>query len=171
MKPFDLNTNLEPKPVVVGSPLAIELVPATAWGNNLRACMTSAQWNRIRKNQYRLANHQCEICGQKGTSQGYDWPVECHEVWHYDDVKHIQTLVRLIALCPFCHAVKHFGLTEMRGRKKQATDHLAEVNSWTAKQTAAHIANAMVVWQERSKYVWGLDLSYLLEHGIKTDQT
>lgn len=37
-------------------------------------------------------------------------PVECHEVWDYDDDRKIQRLERRVALCPACHEVKHAGL-------------------------------------------------------------
>lgn len=170
MKLFDLTQEVEDCPAPVQShvvaPLRIELVPATSWGDNLRSRMTQAQWDRIRKNQYAKANYQCELCGQRGTSQGYNWPVECHEVWEYDDQAHRQKLVRLIALCPLCHQVKHFGLTEMRGRRRQAVDHLRKVNGWTTDQVEIHVREAFTLWRQRSKHPWSLDISYLQEQGI-----
>ena len=41
-----------------------------------------------------------------------------HEVWDYDDARRVQRLVRLIALCPACHEVKHLGLAAKRGRHR-----------------------------------------------------
>ena len=66
--------------------LTIELVPQSSWGNNLRseANLSKGQWDKLRKESYRKANYKCEICGEKGPK----WPVECHEIWHYDDEKH-----------------------------------------------------------------------------------
>lgn len=173
MKTFDLSTDLEgntPAPERGTTPLKVELVPATSWGDNLRSRMTKAQWDRIRKNQYRLANHQCELCGQKGTQQGYNWPVECHEVWEYDDIRHTQKLVRLIALCPLCHQVKHFGLTQLRGNRRRAIEHLEWVNGWRRDQAENHVVEAFKVWQRRSQHGWGLDVSYLAEHGIQIEE-
>ena len=169
MRHFDLNTDIDPKPVVTGEPLKIELIPSTSWGDNLRSRMKPAQWNRLRKNQYQKANHQCEICGQTGKNQGYNWAVECHEVWGYDDVALVQELIGLIALCPLCHLVKHFGLAQVQGRERQALQHLQDVNGWdhgTAKHYISYIAG---VWKRRSKYDWRLDLGYLQRQGIEIE--
>lgn len=74
--------------------LTIELVPATSWGNNLRSRLPKKSWNAIRKRVYKEADFKCEICGGVGKRH----PVECHEVWEYDDVNHIQSLVGFVAL-------------------------------------------------------------------------
>jgi hypothetical protein len=55
---------------------------------------------------------RCEICGGRGPEH----PVECHERWRYNDLIRTQTLVRMIALCPACHQVKHVGLANVRGK-------------------------------------------------------
>jgi len=87
--------------------------------------------------------------------------VECHEIWHYDDTTHVQTLVRLIALCPACHAVKHIGLAKVNGSLAEARSHLAQVNSWTEAETEAYLAQVWMVWEERSRHDWRLNLSWL----------
>jgi len=168
MKPFEMGGEDDaPQGVAkVGEPLTIELVPKTAWFENLRSRMTTLEWDRVRKNSYKLANYQCEICGGKGIDQGFNWPVECHEVWEYDDASHIQKLVRLIALCPRCHQVKHFGLTQMRGNRRQAIEHLEAVNNWRRDQAENHVVEAFALWEKRSKHPWTLDLSVLNEQGI-----
>jgi hypothetical protein len=85
--------------------------------------------------------------------------VECHEVWRYDDRTRVQLLVRMIALRPACHQVKHIGLANVKGR--QARAHLARVNGWTLGQTDAYIAKAFGVWAQRSQGPWTLDLEGL----------
>src|SRR6266542_2374238 len=65
------------------------------------------------------------------TGRGPEHPVECHEVWRYDDRTHVQMLVRMIALCPACHQVKHLGFANVKGKGTQARAHLARVNGWT----------------------------------------
>ena len=66
--------------------LTIELVPKTAWFSNLRSILARAAWDKLRKESYKNAAHKCEICGGYGKKH----PVECHEIWEYDDKNHIQ---------------------------------------------------------------------------------
>jgi hypothetical protein len=70
--------------------LTVELVPETSWYSNLRSELTEEQWDTVRRRCYVAADYRCEVCGGRGPK----WPVECHEVWSYDDLEHVQTLVR-----------------------------------------------------------------------------
>ena len=142
---------------MVAPRVTIELVPNTAWGVNVRSEVSAEEWDIIRKKVYRAAGYKCEICGGVGDK----WPVECHEVWHYDDEHHAQTLVRMIALCPACHAVKHMGRSFAVGKGSQALVHLAAVNGWSVLEAARYYADAFDVWEERSRHKWRLDLSAL----------
>jgi 5-methylcytosine-specific restriction endonuclease McrA len=137
--------------------LTVELVPKTCWWSNLRSLADRATWDRIRRPVYRQADYRCEICGGIGLQHR----VECHEVWRYDERTRTQILVRMIALCPACHEVKHMGFAGVRGRGKRARDHLAKVNGWTDEQVLAHISEAFATWARRSKVSWKLDLSGL----------
>jgi hypothetical protein len=150
---------LPPRPPVVVPParLTIELVPKTSWYHNVRALTDELGWDRIRRQVYRQADYRCEVCGGKGPEH----PVECHEVWRYDDRTRLQLLVRMVALCPACHEVKHIGLANVRGRGAQARAHLARVNGWTLAQADAYIAEAFQVWAQRSQGPWTLDLEGL----------
>lgn len=147
-----------PKP---GGLLTVELVPSSSWGDNLRSRLKQSAWDRLRRASYKAAGHRCEICGGKGRRH----PVECHEVWVYNDTTHVQTLERLISLCPSCHEVKHLGLAELRGRQDIALRHLAKVNGWTPTEALRHVTEAFEVWQRRSRHTWTLDLSWLAEQG------
>lgn len=137
--------------------LSIELVPASAWYTNVRSNVPKAEWDRLRKAVYLAANYRCEICNGVGDR----WPVECHEVWLYDDKAHTQTLERLIALCPACHEVKHIGRAGVMGRQAEALEHLAAVNEWTLSEARSYAAECFRVWEERSKHDWALDTSAL----------
>ena len=88
--------------------LTIELVPKTAWYNNLRSQFTKEQWDFIRKYAYKRAGYKCEVCGDTGDNH----PIEAHEEWHYNDKNHTMTLDKVTALCPACHQVKHIGLAK-----------------------------------------------------------
>ncbi|HCI6648183.1 TPA: hypothetical protein NPP36_003317 [Klebsiella variicola subsp. variicola] len=143
--------------------LTIELVPRTCWFDNVRSAVSSSEWKRLRQQTARTAGWKCQICGGKGPR----WPVECHEIWHYDDDRQCQTLTGLIALCPSCHEVKHMGFSGLRGKKDEAVAHLALVNGWSLLGAFDYVDEAFDVWRERSRHAWQLDISWLETQGIK----
>ena len=167
---FDTGPQL---PAFTPQPLLVELVPLTTWEVNLRSALTKRQWDQHRKAQYKRANYRCEICGERGTEQGYNYPVECHEVWQYDDVNHIQILVRLIALCPCCHRVKHAGRTITVDRKAgriEVEDRLMKINGWSRNKAANHIKDALQLWEDRSHYGWQLNLDAIRSSPLPVEQ-
>lgn len=142
--------------------LTIELVPATSWFSNLRSMLRKDQWDYIRKECYRKAGYKCEVCGGVGTK----WPVECHEIWEYDDINRLQRLTGVVALCPNCHEVKHYGLAETRGRGREALHHLCSVNEWGLSIGEQHVNDAFDTWLRRSAYKYTIDVSWLSTVGI-----
>lgn len=138
-------------------PLTIELIPQTSFFKNLRSELPVKQWDSLRKSVYQKAGYQCEICGGRGGRH----PVECHEIWEYQAP--IQKLVGLIALCPSCHMVKHWGLTQLRGKENIAKNHLARVNGWTQIQIQQHIDKSFLEWHNRNSVQWELNLDMLKE--------
>jgi hypothetical protein len=151
-------------PAMTAAPprLTIELVPQTCWFSNVRKQVSKNDWDRIRSSVYRSAGYRCEVCGGRGRHH----PVECHEVWQYEEPAGVQRLLRMIALCPACHEVKHMGLAEIRGRGDAACKHLARVNSWTDAEAARYTENAFLTWQRRSDRTWKLDISALEAFGV-----
>jgi hypothetical protein len=142
--------------------LTIELVPSSTWYNNVRSAVTPAEWDKIRRQVYRQANNKCEICGGKGPK----WPVECHEVWEYDDEANTQTLVKMIALCPNCHAVKHIGRTSVSGDLEAAIKHLCTVNGWSRNEAKMYIEASFEVWAMRSNKEWTVNIQALNDYGV-----
>lgn len=140
--------------------LTIELVPSSVWYVNLRSELSKAEWDHVRKACYKKAGYECEICGGKGPK----WPVECHEIWEFNDEEKTQTLKGVIALCPDCHKVKHIGLAGKRGEGVKAQEHLAKVNGWSVKDARKYIRLAFEVWEERSHHDWALDISWIQQH-------
>lgn len=141
--------------------LLVELVPSTCHFSNVRTTVTTKEWDKIRHISYEAAGNVCEICKDTGKNQGYKHNVECHEIWHYDDKKHIQKLIGLISLCPTCHQVKHIGRAIAIGKQNEAIGQLLRVNKWTPEEAANHIAESFEIYKERSKYQWKLDISIL----------
>ena len=142
--------------------LTIELVPSSCWFSNVRAVVTRKQWDSLRSKVYSQAYHLCQICGGVGKKH----PVECHEIWHYDDKNLVQKLEGMIALCPSCHMVKHIGLAQLQDRGDRALKHLMKINGLDKTLAEKYIADAFSIWAMRSGKSWKLDLSSLAEYGI-----
>lgn len=147
--------------------LTIELVPSTCWFSNVRSEVSAADWDRIRKRVYAEANYLCEVCGGKGPKH----PVEAHEVWDYNDKTKVQKLLRMVALCPSCHEVKHIGFAQQRGFLDRALQHLGKVNGWTLSEALTYTNKAFSTWNKRSQHNWTLDISYLTQYGITPART
>ncbi|MFN2452731.1 MAG: HNH endonuclease [Pyrinomonadaceae bacterium] len=142
--------------------LTVELVPKTAWYKNVRSQVSREEWERLKRITFKRANYICEICGGRGDK----WPVECHEIFAYDDANRVQRLTKLSALCPSCHEVKHLGLAGIRGRHTHALAHLARVNKWSNADAELYVEACFELWHQRSCHEWKLDLTYLEQFGI-----
>jgi hypothetical protein len=149
------------------SRLSIELVPSTAWWSNVRSNVSRADWEKCKRFVRARSGDRCEVCGGRGRR----WPVECHEIWHYDDENEIQTLVGLIALCPSCHEVKHIGRAMAMGNLERAIDHLCRVNGWQPEHAGTYIEVQLEIHALRSTHQWKLDISFLETLGINATVT
>lgn len=146
--------------------LQIELVPRSCWFSNTRSNLKSSYWDRIRKYHYTKANNCCEICGGKGKKH----PVECHEVWLYNEKTFTQKLGYFQAICPLCHEVKHIGLAGILGNGLRAFNRFKRINKLD-KKTAKNIIDAVFKqWRIRSQYKWKLDIERLKKYGIDTKE-
>jgi hypothetical protein len=149
--------------------LTIELIPKTCHYSNVRTCLTTTQWDKIRKISYEKANHVCEICGDTGKNQGFNHNVECHEIWEYDEYNMVQRLIGLISLCPRCHMVKHIGRSIAIGSEEICYKQLAKVNKWTQTQIKTHITESFDKHRILSKFKWELDISMLSQEPYNID--
>lgn len=122
--------------------LTIELIPETSWYDNARNLMGKEKWNELRKRVLRDYGNMCGICGNPP-------PLECHEMWNFDDKNHTQKLTGFIALCRKCHAVKHVGLSELRG--KDVVEHFMKVNKCDKKTFENERRKAYELFEKRSK--------------------
>ena len=134
--------------------LRFGLVPDGCWYTNLRSALPKEVWDRIRRAAYARAGGRCCICGAAGR-------LEAHEVWSYDDNKHIQKLEDVIAVCPTCHEVIHIGRTSLMGREKEAQAHFMKVNGATQSEYHAALGQANREHAERSRHEWVTDISKL----------
>ena len=134
--------------------LNFQLVPDGCQGTNLRSVLPREQWDRLRRAAYRRAGNRCTICGAEGR-------LEAHEVWEYDDERHIQRLADIIAVCPACHAVIHIGRTSLLGREAEAQEHFKKVNGATQSEYHKALGEANRIHAERSRHEWLTDISAL----------
>ena len=151
----------------ISTKLTVEFVPSSSHYKNVRSNVKKKEWDKIRRQVYKEAGYKCEICGGVGKRH----PVECHEVFEYNDTKGIQKLVRFEALCNLCHMVKHFGRSEMIGKRKVALYHLIKVNGWTEADAELYLEAMAEQWIARSQLLkWELDLCLLKEYNIDVDK-
>jgi hypothetical protein len=75
----------------------------------------------------------------------------------------------VIALCPHCHAVRHWGKTLTEERADQAAAWMAQINGWTMEQARQCADDDMGQWHRRSQYHdWRCDISWALSrYGVK----
>lgn len=137
--------------------LSIDLVPKTSWYKNLRKQMKQSQWNKLRKKVYAEQGNVCAICGEGGR-------LNCHEVWSYDEAKHIQKLIGFSAVCNMCHHVTHVGMAQTLASKghlnlNAVVEHFMKVNGTNQKVFEKHKTEAFRIWRERSQHEWKTDLS------------
>ncbi|BCL79671.1 hypothetical protein ccbrp13_21360 [Ktedonobacteria bacterium brp13] len=136
--------------------LTIELVPQPCWYSNMRKVVPRSTWDTLRRQVYAQYNHHCGICQARER-------LHCHEIWHYDDDQHVQTLHGFIALCEWCHHVKHLGLAGiLAGEGKLDYDrvvaHFLAVNACRLEDFEEHRQQEFVQWRARNRYEWRTDL-------------
>jgi hypothetical protein len=145
-------------PTVLFKPrLVVELAPQTCWPSNVRSLMKEWAWRKLAGLAAQDAGGRCEVCDGHGRRH----PVECHETWLYDDARKAQRLMKLTALCPMCHHVKHFGRSLNTGHGEAAYAWLCRVNGWTREHAEEYIAAVFAQFAERSQFQWSLDLRSL----------
>jgi hypothetical protein len=139
--------------------LTIELVPETSILSSVRDAVTPSTWETLRARVYARAGHRCEACGMRA-------PRRADEVWEFDDDSHVQRLVRMVALCPDCHAARRMDRFGQMRAGRRALEHLARVNRWPVQQAERYRATVFRRWRERSRAWWSVDLDALREYGI-----
>ena len=80
----------------------------------------------------------------------------CHEVWEYDDLNGVATLVELLIVCRDCNSVLHVGMSLVIGSKRgkseivdrgeQALQHLRKVNRITRKEARKLVDDAFLLF-------------------------
>lgn len=143
--------------------LTIDLVPKSSWGKSLANIMPKKDWDKLRQKVYREYGDKCGICGLP-RARNRKGSLNCHEIWRFNDKRHIQKLIGLIALCNMCHWVKHIGLagtlaSEDRLDLGKVVKHFMKVNKCRKKVFEEYKSLALAQWRERSKHEWEIDFA------------
>ena len=136
--------------------LSIELVPSTVWESSVYKLMSREVWDSIRNDFIKENGRKCQVCGKTSGT------MNLHEIWNYDDKKHVQKLEGFILLCRMRHHVKHIGLAGILANQgklgyDKVIEHFCKVNDCTKKEFEKHKAKAFEIWRERSEYEWNQD--------------
>lgn len=133
--------------------LELELIPESTWGKSLAQLLPREVWDDLRREVYDAFNHTCAVCGTT------DKQLHCHEIWKFDDKKHIQYLVGFKCLCVDCHDVKHWGRTVAEahkngnsGRLVYLTKHFCKVNNCNEKVFMLHKVEIGDISQMRNRH-------------------
>jgi hypothetical protein len=134
--------------------LSIELIPASSKYRSVKDNVSSNIWELIRKKSYQKSKYRCKVCGAFGE-------MKCQEIWRFNDVRHVQTLVGFMALCPDCHLVKHMEWACKQDKRRECAEHLASVNNIMYSMAEDYITRAFYIKACRSNYDWKVNVSYI----------
>lgn len=148
-----------------GNLLFVDMIPINCWFTNVRYCIKSSDWDKLRHLIYSRSNFCCECCGID--TKKYSKSLEAHERWHYDEERCIQKLVRIVALCHNCHSATHYGFSKNSGKEEKVKKHLKNVRKFTDKECEEHIEDAYDRLKKLNDVEWELDLSLMTDNGIE----
>ncbi|KAK9816032.1 hypothetical protein WJX74_000596 [Apatococcus lobatus] len=144
-------------------PLTVDAFPSElAPVVNLSTLLSGADWEQLAHKTYATADHRCEVTGGVGPA----WPVECQEVWEFDDKQHVLRLMGMTALAPEVHLAKH--IMQLDGQQQsRALETLEQVNMWNLGDVETYLKGVAEQAQHRSNHIWQLDLTWLHSQGVK----
>ena len=157
--------------------LEIGLVPRPLHHKNLRNMIPRQVWEAIRSERLEAAGGRCEICGSEGKSAlavkvpvpeflrgktlretpSGSSPLDCDEVWAYDDARCVATLRKVRMLCKLCHSVKHIARGAEADRRALVA-HFMAVNQVGREVFEEHEQQAYLELEMRSAKAWRVDL-------------
>lgn len=145
----------EPRPPLPPLKLKIEMVPTSAWGQNLRLSIPASKWDKLRKAVHEENGNKCETCGS-------DHRLSCHEEWDFNEQTGIQKLVGLGSVCGMCHHVAHIGRSKQLAAQgvldiKAVVEHFLTVNGVDIDVFAQAEHEAINKWLRQSTIEWKPD--------------
>ncbi len=120
-----MTLTLEIKPFVPDpSILRHPTLPKALSGCAPRVIKGKEWWDKERRAAYRESGYRCAACGADPNEANFlPRPIEAHECYDIDYLKHVAVHVRTVGLCGACHAFIHIG----RSRHALSTRQLKRV--------------------------------------------
>ena len=157
--------------------LKIEMIPRTAYGQNLRSLLSDREWRAISLFVREGSGCVCEICSKQVENIGM---MDAHEVWKYQKIKgkngkkqYVQKLKKIVAICKECHAVKHLGHSKHSGDYQHMVEHFVMVNNCSPFCFKQAESKSYIRFNKRSKHKWKMQIGvfkirnakYIIENG------
>jgi hypothetical protein len=140
--------------------LEFECLPSSSFGISLYNILKRPIWEKLSEDIRGRFGYQCGICGSRKK-------LSCHEIWSYNDVDHIQTLVGLLPLCHICHDIKHWGRTTKYAiDMKIYEDYFMLVNDCTYEEFIQYKKSYTTLYSTRNEFEWTVNFGtykYLLK--------
>jgi len=137
--------------------LTIQLIPSSSFYQNLRNEL-GTRWPALSKKYRSFYNYTCQICNWKEDRKHKKY-TNLHEIWAYDDDTGKQRLTGFTCVCPDCHAVHHWGRSQVVGRDMDyLTWHACKVNGCSSDVWESYVQEVRVEWQARSNRQWKIEL-------------
>lgn len=121
--------------------------------------LIGASWDVLRTATTQKAGG-CSECGVKSN-------LECHEIWDYDEINLVQTLIGLESLCGRCHETRHLGFARVRGRFESVFARLLAINRLTIEEGISYSSMVEENFLRRSEVEWALDLSIFAGYRLR----
>lgn len=135
--------------------LRFVFIPAGIAHKNLASVLPGTEWERLRRLVVERAGARCEACGSKVSPR-------CHEVWKFNDRRHVARITRLRALCESCHVATHADSEKdlrMVGRDSHISvkEHFMRVNGLSEQEFWRHWKAETERLERRHDYKWTVD--------------
>jgi hypothetical protein len=144
-----------------GNQLFVDLVPKGCSFTNCRFNVDACDFDRLFNHVIGRASFTCECCGFESKDNLAHFKIA--ERWSFDDETKTQKLMRLLCVCENCHKSIHMSKKD----KIEASAHLQQICGFSSAETNTHVQAAFALWGRRNSKTWILDLTLLLNNGIK----
>jgi hypothetical protein len=142
--------------------LTIQLIPASAYGQNLRSLYPN-EWKAI--SRYVRRNLTCSTCGKQVKRIG---DLDAHEEWEWKKekkhgkIRYRQRLVAIYPVCKACHRVIHIGRTKRElppWEYLAAAERYRKINHVSYRQFIEDEEEAFRKYEKRSRHKWKLKIT------------
>ena len=88
------------------------VLPKSIHGISPRKIMGDSEWNKIKKEKQKIADHHCMCCEEYVPHIPGNY-LECHEIYNINTEKKEFELQDIVCICKRCHEFIHLGRLQM----------------------------------------------------------